>query len=250
LSYDALVDGDPARVGCNLSYFDPETRSQGSGALFTLGANLDAPNAAGLAAPLEEAAIERARNALAESLLAFRVSLVGTVVSKGSWQAYFYGSETLEEGLIPAAQAPLRAEGWSEWTQAESDPSWRHYLSFLLPPTADRIRSLSQRSTDSLTSTGHNLAQPRTLTHTLIFPSPEAAELSLSSIIALDFERSAPLRTINASCTKADVSRADPPDHAESTALMLSELCAPYDGDHLRWTATDASRTNEKPPAQ
>lgn len=239
MTYDAEVDGAAASIRCDLALFDREARPQGTNTLFVVGATLHSPSASGLSTPSEEAAIERARAALTEDLATFEVAIAGSVISRGSWQTFFYGSDSPEEDLIPTAQRPLRAEGWSDWIQAESDPEWTRYSTFLLPSTAERIRSVNERATQSLSTLGLDLSERRTLTHTLTFPSPEAAELSLSSIIALDFELAGPVRTIDDHCTKAKVSRQDPPDHAGSAALMLSELCAPYDGDHIRWTATE-----------
>ncbi len=239
LTYDAEVDGAAARIRCDLSLFDHEARPAGSKTLFVLGADLNEPGDAGLGSPKEQAAIERAQDTLGKELSKFSVAIAGSMISKGTWQTVFYGSPTLEEDLIPTAQKPLRAEGWTDWIHAELDPDWESYGAFLLPPTIDRIRALNGRATQALRDSNHDLSQPRTLTHTLAFPSPEAAELSLSSIVALDFQLAGPTKTLDGDYTKAKVARQDPPDHAESASLMLSELCAPYDGDHVQWIATD-----------
>ena len=239
LTYDAEVHGAAAQISCDLSLFDHEARPKNSRTLFALGATLNAPSPAGLSTPTEQAAIERAQAALAEELAPFTVAIAGTLLTQGTWQTYFYGIPDLEEGLIPAAQKPLRAMGWTDWIQAEADPDWIRYSTFLLPPTAHRIQSLSRQANSSLKKSNQDLSQPRTLTHTLAFPSREAAELSLSSILSLGFDQAAPSRTLPSGYTKAAVSRQDPPDHAEAASLMLSELCAPYDGDHIRWTATN-----------
>lgn len=238
MSFRAEVDGAEAEIACDLALFDLEARPKGSTTLFVLGATLNAPDEAGLPGQAERTAVERAQATLAQELTRFQVAIAGHVLTRGTWQTIFYGGTTLEEDLIPTAQAPLRAEGWDDWIHAESDPEWKHYASFLAPPVATRIASLSQRATDALQNSGHDLSAPRTLTHTLAFPSTEAAELSLASIVALGFETASPLRAVTPDYTKATVSRQDPPNHAAATSLMLAELCAPYDGDHLKWVAT------------
>ena len=90
MSFRAEVEGAETEIACDLALFDREARPKGSSTLFVLGATLNAPDAAGLPRPAERISIERARAALAQELTRFQVAIAGNVMTRGTWQTFFY----------------------------------------------------------------------------------------------------------------------------------------------------------------
>lgn len=238
--YEAEVEGSPASIHCDLARMDREKRPPDATTALLLNCQLVHPTRTGLGSPEEQTAIRMASKRIREALEVPNppASLVADCTMGGTWQATLYMPPRLDEGLIPTLKTIVEETVECEaWIQAERDPTWNHYQS-LLPPTHLRLEATNQRALDSLSKATTDLSIPRTLTHTLTFPSREAAELALSSLRLLNFELEAPPRTHEDHHTKLKVSRRDPPHHIPALTLMLSELSAPLDGDHLEWTAT------------
>ncbi|QDV05694.1 hypothetical protein Poly30_11950 [Planctomycetes bacterium Poly30] len=236
-TYDAEIDESPARITCDLAYFDRELRSGSSTALLILGAPLQEPTEAGLATEEESQTIANATSRIGESLPPTTLQ-VGGWTAAGSWQVALYTPSDLNENLIPTLESIVKEGGWEMWIHAEPDPNWHHYETFLQPPTRTRLKAINDRALTSLRRAGHDLTQPRKIAHKLSFPSREAAELALSSLHLLGFEPTTPPKTRKDHYTTAQVQREDPPNVLPALTEMLSEVCAPLDGDHIKWIAT------------
>lgn len=238
-TYGAEVEDTPARVTCDLAHFDRERRGEASTTLLILALELANPTETGLGTPGDAEAIARKTSLIQEFLRAKSPATfhVGAWIAAGTWHVVFYTPPSLDEALIPALVSMVTEEGLPHWIHAEPDPTWSRYESFLLPPTRVRLEATTDRALKTLAH--HDLSRPRTITHTLSFPSKEAAELALSSLHLLGFELESPPRSFKDHYTKARVQRKDPPDHLPALTQMLSELCAPLDGDHIHWIATD-----------
>ncbi len=196
MTYEAEVQEAPARITADLAFFDRERRPLSHTALCIIGTSLNDPDISGLGTPAEQASIDRATHALRQAIIPLKIEMAGSFTAAGTWQALLYTPPQLDEALIPAADTIFERENWTRWIHAEPDPTWQRYDEFLLPPTADRLTSLNTRSTQSLIEATHDLSIPRRVTHTLSFPSPEAAELTLSTLTLLGFELSSPPRAI------------------------------------------------------
>lgn len=237
-TYDAEIDEAPAQITCDVSLLDREARPANAITLFVMGADLQDPTSTGLGSTSEWHAIEQATARIHQALEAPTQPL-GTVITRGTWQLFLQTSPNLPEELIPRTRAILSDKGWTQWIHAEPDPTWSRYEQFLLPPAEERILTMNDRAIQSLERAGHDLAIPRTITHKLAFPSREAADLAQSTLTLLDFHPAAPPKTDKDHYTQMRVQRQDAPANLPSLTLMLSEVCAPFDGDHLSWTATE-----------
>lgn len=240
--YPSEIEGAASRTTVDLLALDPEHRVEGAESLIAFGFEMNEPGADGSGSHGERERLDQLKNdveaSLSESTPRRSAQAVGTLARQGLLQLFLHAQPQAGADLIPGVLERIVAHGWaSPWVHAEKDQDWSHYASLLLPRSAVRIEAINARCLAAYGSAGQDLGIARQLTHALRFPSEPAADLALESLNALDFELAGTPKAFGP-VTRVKVRRTDPLDHVPALTMMLSELCAPYDGDHLSWIAT------------
>ena len=238
-SYVTLVDDEPALVLVGLHLEGALPHPEASTLCLVAFDMLD-PGDGGTGSEAEAIHLAEVEEAIASRLSSAGFIQAGRVRAGGSWECSFYGSPVDALAFPEAVDAALARvqDARVHWTQIQPDPEWTYFRDLLLPDLERRLWMKDRDVVDALVAEGDPLETVRPVEHLLTFPSAEAAELFFDAVRMRGYE---PIDVSEAPDAngghRARLRRNDPVDldSIHRIVMDLTELAAPYDGDHEGW---------------